>query len=711
MAVVRTVDAGTTDLKEVPTLMGVLLDPCKWGESPGLANPLVPMPCIQKRFDVTYQWLCDDTNLDADGEKVSTLQGAVTWQVNANRFIRWGFVNPGTVSFQNAVPSSPVALNTGPLSGNGLQLYQLYNNAVNLTWVATPLPYDSNEFMSGWAQVPGVSTWVLTPPVVGVPSQLPGFDMSANFDKVRAIAGFASLGTTTSTIGSDASSSAPGRFCVGNVNSLVDVMQVPNEDGTIDTFNSETIVQASMPPDEGIRNIPPQEGLCTILGPDVLPVLAPANPDMCDRYDPANEQYVVGTGWPGPTNIGGNGVNATGPYSAGTLQCVYAGWVTPWNVALSESVNDSGSSKTIFTQTRYQMVNFTGGMDPCGVIDTDLMIHSDLLYQNITAHLELVCSCVHVFAVCHTDGTILYNSIVENPPSTTDMAYQNVGVVPQNSLGQCYFQWNIRPGQFHKGVPFGQLALNDVQPVTANTGVVGTATRNSGGMYIGTQIIVSVINTGSTTVSLYSGLRSVGLRMRARSFNVPGEVGPARVFQFNGLTNGTVLEFKATLHVQGTPTGPGLPSVRASRGTNGYFDEENWDRIIRQFNDPECDILHRNWTLREYVAKGRNIDSSELRSSRYRKMGKEKPVRLASAQDTVETTTTVGKKGIKRTSEMLRGTDEFIAKHAKRLEGETVPGEELVNISQIHVPPPNSTQTSNAPVIPSDHGNPILDRD
>lgn len=718
MAVVRTVDAAANDLKEVPTLMGVMLDPCKWGESPGLANPLVPMPCIQKRFDTVFQWLCDDTNPNILAS-VSTLKGAITWQVNTNRFIRWGFVEPGTTSVQ---PAAQTVFVNGTLTGSGLQLYQIYGGAYSLTWPATPLPYNGGNLENGVAQLFVGGEWTFIQPTPTMPSQIPTNDMSANFTKLRAVAGFASLSTTTSTIGTDASSSAPGRFCIGNVNSLTDVMQVLNENGDIDTFNSETILQASMPPDEGMNNIAPQEGICSVLGPDVLPTLGPANYDSCDRYDPALEQLVQGSGYFGPNlDLGGNGApSVTALLTPGTGMCVYAGWVTPWQVQLAEVISDTSSfSMTQYSLTRYQNVFFQGGMDPCGVIDTDLYVQTQQSYSNYEAWMEVNCSCVHVFAVCQPNGTILYNSIVDNPAATN--LQQFIPSAPQHTVGQGVYGWEIRPGKYHKGVPFGTPAPNTKLPVEKevpfpptqpqSTGTVGTATENSGGMYIGTQIIVTAFSVAIEAVQNYSGLADVKLRMRAHSFNAPGEVGPCRIFQFEGLTNGTVLEFKSTLHVQGTPTGPGLPSIRAGKGTNGYFDEENWDRIIRQFNDPECDILHRNWTLREYVAKGRNIDSSELRSSRYRKIGKEKPVRLASTQDTVETTTTVGKKGIKRTSEMLRGTDEFIAKHAKRLEGETVPGEELVNISQIHVPPPNSTQTSNAPAIPSDHGNPILDRD
>jgi hypothetical protein len=604
----------TDILKGDPTLIEFMLDPTKYAEGRLLAhNHYGPM--ITKRYSVVLDFDCNDSALV--GEKVPTSSGFFVWLTTRSVLSMWRF---------SVIPNGATSSNFP--TGNGLFFYAPFG-AVTLTFRETPVPYSTFQGANG-----------------RYPQQVPPSSLLNDFTWVRSTSGMISLQVDSVAAYADPNSATGGAsstfnaFCAaGNFTNVWDILQTPiggNEFGLYRCVNPEDVAQFSFPEDDGMYNVPASDGVAAIVACDVPAQLQPSDPDSCDNYAPGNEQSITGTGFYSST---------TGIITNNVEDVMYEAWVTPWPGCVY-----SRQGVPYILGTQPQNIVHEQGMDITGVLDIDVAVicfnsQGSLLYQ-VQAN--------HVFVACLSSGALVYETFSE----TVSL---NAGALGATSSNIMHF--TLRPSAFHKGVPFASPGNGNAPYVLPTiTTQLSNPGAPTGFMYLGSQVIVIQINTGNPASQLVFGLSSVVVTTRARSFYANGSLGPARILSYYGLSNGSSVNFRATVHAEGTPTGTILPDVRRGKGATSYFsareDLGKWARLFNQNGTP----WHRCYNFRKYNVDGRMAPTPD-ELEKYDRMGIRVPI-LLNQDDDLNVVNNDNKGALIRTSVSLDITDKMVKKLA-----------------------------------------------
>lgn len=609
-------------LKDSPSVIDAMMDPGKYEMLPLLQDHCTD-PRMAKAYDFVLDFDINDASLT--GEMVPTSSGFILWLVNrAVTFIRYGVIPSKAVSNYNTNGNLLVMLLPFGSSGIGAQL--TYN-------AATPVPYAlSYEIATTNDQVS------VTPQ-----QQIKSPSIINDFYTMRAVAGKASLKCDSAPLASDpngpmATSTFNLRMATGNFRNVWDIFYTRHygdQQNPVSCVDPNDVAALSFPQQDGMCDVLGTDGVCALQMTDILPRLYPSNPDLTDEYSPGNEQTVLGTGFVGADAL----ITVLNP-----AVILAVAWVTPYDVTYSDTnqPNPTYNPNGIVVQN----IMVSGGVDPTGVIDTDVNF---CIFQNTTAQVFFYVQCCHVYVACLPTGQLIYDTAIEVLP---------VSVINQATDLNLFSGYaEIRPNKYHKGVAFAQCASAAEPYLPAPTGY----------MYLGTQL-VTYMQGFRTTIGGAMGLRTLQYTCRARSFYATGSIGPARILAYYGASNGQSLHFRATVHIEGTPTGNLLAFARREKGTQSYFSATdsiiNMANYIRMTNLPDVRTVHRCWNFREYTYN-RKPTRDELEQA-HGKTGVRVPVNLNQESD-LQTTDRYGAGPISM-SMALRGTDEITRRFKRRLQ-------------------------------------------
>lgn len=616
----------TDILKGDPSLIEFMLNPAKYAEGRLLAHNHYG-PLITKRYDTVLDFDVNDSALIS--EQVPTSSGFFLW------FITRSVLSVGRYS---TIPSGAVShgnLNSG--SPTGFNMPIVFGGNPTLTWNSdTPVPYALN-----YIQPPSTISHPVASPRG---QQITPSSLMGDFLDVRTIAGLASLRGDSFAAYADPNSSVGGAtstfnaFCAaGNFPNVWDILQTPHpgdEEDPIQCVDPADVSQYSFPAEDGMFNIPVSDGVCTLVGPDIRVNLQPSNPDDCDTYAPANAQVLYGDGALSPASTAAVTLAPMGSVIA------WAAFVTPWTCTYSEVPIPSNPNNLTL-----QQIYFQGGMDPMGVIDTDVSV---VLGGQLEPYV-IYATCCHVFTACLPTGQLVYDTYFEDVPLS---GY----AISTNNFPKQIF---IRPSRFHRGVTLG---VQGTDPATTQPTIVPLDATPTGYMYVGTEIILKYVNPSTTDVAVVYGPPVINIAMRARSYYAPGSIGPARVLSYYGLSNGSSLHFRATVHAEGTPTGTVVPSARRGNGNGSYFStREDLGKLARLFNR-DGTPWHRCYNFRKYSVDGRMPPTPD-QLEKYDRVGIRIPILLSEEED-LSAVNNDNKGALIRTSVALTNTDKMIQKLA-----------------------------------------------
>jgi hypothetical protein len=638
----------TDILKGDPSLIEFMLNPAKYAEGRLLAHNHYG-PLITKRYDAVLDFDVNDSALSSP--YVPTTSGFFLWFPNDAVLRVWRF---------STIPSGNTLLNTSTRGLDCLLAFpiahppQPYAVATFTFTADTPIPYSSAS---------DIEYGIIQPRQQVAPTSLSG-----DFLNVRTLAGMASLRGDSYAAYADPNSSTGGAgstfnaFCaVGNFPNVWDILQTPHSDDKEDPIqcvDPDDVSQYSFPADDGIYNVPVSDGVCTLVGPDIPVNLQPSVTESTDPVLPGNVQAIPGVGF-------FNG-DVTGYYSPINSEQVllHAMWITPWQCTYSESLQSnppgSGGGGLLPNPTKVQLQNVqtTGGMDPTGVLDIDIMFTpSPNTDGGTTPAVTYFVQACHIFMACFSSGKVDTDCYSETIPvsivdQTSAFASSGYGYAP-NLMGYA----NLRPSRYHVGVPFTVGAQN-----STNDYLNATIPIPSGYMYLGSQAFIYCLTNGSGGNPKVYGLNQVGITTQARSFYAPGKIGPARVLSYYGLSNGSSLNFRATVHAEGTPTGTVVPSARRGNGNGSYFStREDLGKLARLFNR-DGTPWHRCYNFRKYSVDGRMPPTPD-QLEKYDRVGIRIPILLSEEED-LSAVNNDNKGALIRTSVALTNTDKMIQKLA-----------------------------------------------
>lgn len=487
---------------------------------PGIENEVTAMETTNGMGN----WKVDDSALI--GEKVSTRSGLLLWLPNRGAMSMWrmGVVNP---SGSNTVVS--------PTGTKGLT-GRIGSVITGLNWVLpVALPYNNTDQIT------------FAP------------DLSTNFSRARLTSGVVKLGSNTVPIGNFAFT---GTLSAGSLTDTRDAAQDIAVGGTAQgAFTALDLVSQSLTQKDGLKEVPLDQGITCLLGPDIAAVGSAPN---ADSVVGTNGLMIPGTGTPVTSLTTQSLVAYPNVSNVGTL------WVSPWGVT---------ATPVAALSTTFMNYN-PGPINECG----SLRLHFDGVWNGTTnatasvnvvyANFALILQTTHVYAVVGSNGAVQFTVHEDEQLISMDQTIANTPPASQPRRIGCLVDCNVHPRSF-------------VQQ----------------GKYVGTlcRFTVQMNVNGANWSGGFTSFAWLTVLASASTLNEHGELGPARVIRWEDVSDGQVLRCDAILNAQVTATGRLAPYLKdAAWRAETSVDAGILPLMANLYNYPSSPF-RRCWVTREYV--------------------------------------------------------------------------------------------------------------
>jgi len=147
----------------------------------------------------------------------------------------------------------------------------------------------------------------------------------------------------------------------------------------------------------------------------------------------------------------------------------------------------------------------------------------------------------------------------------------------------------------------GLLASTGERIPTSTGLIVWQPNRGAGSMYRGTRIELSCVNNGGTVAvnPVCTQVFNCSLNIAARSVYGAGELGPARVIRWDGMSNGQQIKVDGVINCQCIPEGSIAPFVQQAAMYSDTAHNLNAITMLAELYNGDSPF-RRNWTSESY---------------------------------------------------------------------------------------------------------------
>ena len=562
-------------------LLKAVLNPRKYITAP---PNLYHETAFSKRLDILGNvQVGTDTGLTAPG--VPTQSGMILWLPNrgAGSVYRMGFIPSSTVI--SVTPTFPATVGTAGalglvfptvvINGNMGSVATFYNitGVTTLTFNA-PLAVPYNTKVS-------VDTISIAP------------NLSTNFSTVRVYNGDLRLLSESTPIGATALN---GVFSIGSVSDTRDVAQVATAGAAYTAYDPNSLKQYSVTKKEGLKEVPVDQGILSLVGSDIPPFYTNPNADFSDTIRGQFTQFtaiaflqITPGVFPPASNTFSN-YPASQAGGSGIL--IATTWITPWQITASSNQPSSASSGAPVAPPTGVNNIYTGPIDECGVLDIGVeftFAGFDNDGGNAGGPVHLAVDFYHYYATCSSTGQLTW---------TVDADHRQFNAVVQaGSFGQYNsqaFKLLSESNLFRKGYTTTGKYMGCLVQIAGNTDLNGA---NVPAAQQNNSIATGLLGPSTTQAILSPGLM---FQVRARTLNERGWVGPARILRWDNMSAGQVLKIDGVVNAQCIPAGSIAPFVQdKAMLTLEAVDLNTLPWLAVLFNGPTG--LRRDWIATEYA--------------------------------------------------------------------------------------------------------------
>ena len=588
---------------------------------------------FSKKIDFSGSFkIGDDTALNE--EKVPSQSGCILWlpQRGAVSMYRMGFVQDGTSIAIVAKSGLIVQLDT---LGSVMCPSFLLNSTMKFT-NPVAIPYlDHASSGNGITYAPA---------------------LERNFSTCRLFSGLVRVYVDSTSVGLTALS---GTLSAGSLGDTRDVCR--NLDVYPPTcYSAMDLNQSSMTKQDGLKNVRAQDGIVSLIGPDISPFFTVPNRDNYDSLFGESQTVTLDKFRLAPASLTGTGVSfglqnqfTNSQLNFGNQLMVSTAWASPWGIEwdvgtdaldpmLSASGLITGTGINANMASFHQNIKDIPPIDECGTLDFAVNAKFNFFqsfdrwltsptpessYPNNTWQAEV--NFVHFFATVREDGSLEYNTFNEKETciiqdgwsrgNASGVTVASTGASFGSNIGTAinwpHFPPNINVTQLTAACGVG----TSIFTLTAKSSAARfRGTYDKVGKYMGTMITIGArllmanprapVATalqlqGSTVVGLSE---APSVTITARTISDRGNTGPARIIRWDGVSPNVNMKVDAIANAQCIPQGDLAPFVQeaamyASAGTN--VNVLPWLAAVYNGNTP----IHRNWIGLEYDSYIRNL--------------------------------------------------------------------------------------------------------
>jgi hypothetical protein len=528
------------------------IDPASTKAAPE-APSIQPTTTFSKRIDFGVTWTINDDDLE--NEKVSTSEGVILWFVSrgTNSAYRMGLVKAGTQSTE------------GFGSGHGLIMFRPSHTllaASYLQWDAeTAIPYAAKDGSTAGKQIE------FSP------------DLSEQYSSARMTSGVMHVLCDSESITPNIAMT--GTFTAATVTDIRAVQQtLQASDGIYRAYHNATLTSHCSSKQDAIFEVRAETGVTTIVGSDLAPMLMAPNVNSHNSLNSETKMF-----------------EGTGFYSTGLSYIPLGGeefvlhcaWISPWHTSIGGAAfTGSGYGAIPGTGVVPQNIQYTSGMNPCGVLD--IRASYQPLFNDVFVRVFKV-YIVDVFCSVGEKGTLNYYTYMKAQIATMILA--PTAVLPYDQLFSTEtFVVEHSPKVNSRGlagksdnIPFSDQY--QVLPVNA--------------MYVGTQMTAVVLCMANGTTDI-TGIKGCQFSVSARNMYDSGELGPVRIVKYERLLTHQTASVRGIAHVQGIAYGSVVPFVQNTGSNHSAELNLNTIMYMQRLFDSSSSPFHRNWEYPAYLA-------------------------------------------------------------------------------------------------------------
>jgi hypothetical protein len=280
-------------------------------------------------------------------------------------------------------------------------------------------------------------------------------------------------------------------------------------------------------------------------------------------------------------------------------------WITPWQITANTAVTFPTSGASVTT------IN-VGPIGECGTLRIKINVGclvmalgSIITDETLNIPIRFTAWATNIFAVCQTNGSMLYMSVNEQQQLAVLSASEAYTTAQKNSQGfknnpPLFPQNGYYTGVGGSGGSYGYTALFESQ-----TNRTKFATQ---GKYLGTYIaltagLLSDLGASSlwntSTSNLQIGFGSPTFTVASQDVDAEGQVGPARILRWDNVSAGVQINVAGKLWMQAIPTSALSPYVKQQVMMQNRWCSEGAIRLVASLVEGATP-LRRAWNLRVY---------------------------------------------------------------------------------------------------------------
>lgn len=385
-------------------------------------------------------------------------------------------------------------------------------------------------------------------------------DLSLSFSAVRVYSGDLRVICDTVPIGNTALN---GYFSCGSFSDTRDVSQVTEGGGAPNNaFAPADLVQNSVTSKDGLKEVSAMKGIVSLVGSDIQPFYSPPNTDETDVLNGGFRTYDL--------TSTAQGMVAPSALGAGGVWNFAHTWVSPWDIQYT------GVTSPPCYNLNPGPINLNGVLDfkvNFGWIGNSGSPDTEGVYKKVT------CEFRHVFVTCtsyssSTPWACNYSTVIEKYDTTVGPSETSN---PANNS-------------------YSRLTCDSTPRQYQYSFIVQSPTK-TGGMYLGTQVVISVQNVSAAIPSgvVFGQSPTYTLSVRARSIYTLGELGPTRVIRWDGMSDGQQIKVDGCINAQCIPEGAIAPFVQGAAMYSDTAHNLNSMTFLAELYNGDSPF-RRNWT-------------------------------------------------------------------------------------------------------------------
>lgn len=543
-----------------------------------------------KQVDLSANWSIEKDT----GRKIKSSTGMVVWNLNrgAACIHRYGFLQPLSSNFETFFKTGKPGVEWPGTNNNSVEtlfgidrMASYYPKALNENKPNCTVLFELNQ------AIPVIADSSIDVKIAP--------DLSQNFSQVRVFSGDLRMISDTIPIGNTALN---GHFSAGSVSDSRDLVADENNRSsaarTGNCFDSSDLVQMSMTPKDGLREIQVVRGIVALVGPDVNPGYSPPISEngimsrgeeiiVCDEYV-TTPGYNFGPAGPAVITTSSMPNDSLHDVKGGESKMLHGYWVGPWDmksveakwaipnqitgdpmVPLKPATTDTpaampfdASPNTSFKFKTYNIDNVGLYSDP----EISITLGFKGAGQDKYPHPQ------HTDTIPNIDTNNNYIRQFYGMESLSYVVHFASTYIRHNDTGDVVLDYDVHDDVITYGAHFREMdfqrTFTFIPTKRKNKGTwLGTlitmTVNNSGPLYPMFARVSTAFNVSHTHYPLTCGTTNYHkIVVRVPDLYAEGSLGPVRVIRWDSLSEGQQIKVNGVLNAQCIPEGTLAPFVQ-----------------------------------------------------------------------------------------------------------------------------------------------------